>query len=334
MPSSTIQTFTDPDPYHAEIRGQHVEGVVTGRGDFQAQLTRIDFDRLLMQRADENLPRVLNWATASQRAAIIFFTHPPQSVLQVGGRAMGSGEIIVWDSGSPHHHRSASAISWATMSMTQQDLAFLGEAIAGRELTAPSFPHRIKPPVPLLSRLLNLHEAASHLAKTAPDILAKPEVARAMEQGLAEAMVACLSSGDPVHERSTFRHHARVMSRLEEMLCANSEWPLYMADLCTATGTSYRTLRDCCQEHLGMGPKRYLLLRRMHLAQRALRSGDAESTTVTEIATKYGFWELGRFSVAYRSLFGESPSLTLRRRPEDPQPIEISGSLREFAEFA
>ena len=66
-----------------------------------------------------------------------------------------------------------------------------------------------------------------------------------------------------------------------------------------------------------MSPKRYLWLRRMHLARRALRRADAEGTTVTEIASDYGFWEFGRFSVAYRSLFGESPSTTLRRTPDE-----------------
>ena len=40
---------------------------------------------------------------------------------------------------------------------------------------------------------------------------------------------------------------------------------------------------------------------------------DASMTTVTEIATAHGFWELGRFPVGYRALFGESPSEALRR---------------------
>jgi AraC-like DNA-binding protein len=60
-----------------------------------------------------------------------------------------------------------------------------------------------------------------------------------------------------------------------------------------------------------MSPKRYLLLRRMHLARRALRDGAPTATTVTEIATRYGFWQFGRFAGQYRSLYGELPSVTL-----------------------
>jgi AraC-like DNA-binding protein len=86
--------------------------------------------------------------------------------------------------------------------------------------------------------------------------------------------------------------------------------------MCKVIQVSDRTLRMCCQEHLGMGPKRYLLLRRMHLARRALREAGPDATSVTDIATRFGFWQLGRFAVEYQSLFGESPSGTLRRLPE------------------
>jgi transcriptional regulator GlxA family with amidase domain len=61
-----------------------------------------------------------------------------------------------------------------------------------------------------------------------------------------------------------------------------------------------------------MGPIRYLTLRRMHLVGRALRRADPSNSTVARIVTDHGFCELGRFSVVYRTLFGESPSETLR----------------------
>jgi AraC-like DNA-binding protein len=66
----------------------------------------------------------------------------------------------------------------------------------------------------------------------------------------------------------------------------------------------------------------------MHLVRWALRSAYAEKTTVTEIATDYGFWELGRFAVAYRSLFGEAPSAALRRPPKKflPGRSRVPGS--------
>jgi AraC-like DNA-binding protein len=61
-----------------------------------------------------------------------------------------------------------------------------------------------------------------------------------------------------------------------------------------------------------MSPMRYLWLRRMSLARRELRRAEAPAT-VTAIALSFGFSHLGRFSVEYRTLFGETPSQTLAR---------------------
>ena len=54
----------------------------------------------------------------------------------------------------------------------------------------------------------------------------------------------------------------------------------------------------------------------MHLARRALRENAPTATTVTEIATRFGFWQFGRFAGEYKSLFGELPSTTLARPRE------------------
>ena len=80
-----------------------------------------------------------------------------------------------------------------------------------------------------------------------------------------------------------------------------------------------------------MGPVRYLWLRRMQLARRALLLAGDGSATVTSIAMAHGFWELGRFSVAYRNLFGETPTAALRRAPDDVSRTGKSSALPVFA---
>ncbi len=123
-----------------------------------------------------------------------------------------------------------------------------------------------------------------------------------------QAMVACLAPSETFEDKSGKRHHEAIMRRLRAFVDANAGTPLYVPDICAAIGVAGSTLRVCCREFLGLSPLRYLWLRRMELARRALAVSDPAAISVTEIATTYGFWELGRFAVGYRQLFGESPS--------------------------
>jgi len=168
-------------------------------------------------------------------------------------------------------------------------------------------------------RLLRLHKSVGQLAHDNPDILRLPQVLRALENELVHIMVRCLADGAAVEPTAGSRRHETIIARFEEFLEENPNRPLYLTEICAAIGVAERTLRASCEEHLGMGPIRYLTLRRMHLVRRTLLGSDPSKTTVTQTVTDHGFWELGRFSVAYHLLFGESPSHTLRRpavRPE------------------
>jgi AraC-like DNA-binding protein len=166
-----------------------------------------------------------------------------------------------------------------------------------------------------MARLRRLHAEAGRLAEEAPAVLAHPEVARGLEQGLVQAMVACLSTPDVQENRSAQRQHDRIMRRFRAVMEDSVDRAIYLPDLCAAINVAERTLRTCCLESLGMGPMQYLRLRRMQLARRALRKADLTVTTVTDVAMRYGFWELGRFAVEYRRLFGKPPSATLRHPP-------------------
>jgi AraC-like DNA-binding protein len=315
MPSSAVRTFADPDVYFGGIRNLSIDGLVTERGKFRAEATLIDLHRLQTGRFDEDLPRIMRVTPSGSRSLILFQTDPSRPAMLANGIETSRDQIVMFGLGWPYYLRSSAGGGWGTISVVPEDLAAAGRAIIGHELMPPEHMLAIRPPIPSLSRLLQVHQATGDLAKTAPDILAKPDVARAIEEALVEAMVFCLAANHSEQVRNVDRHRARVMRRLEDTLTAKSGETLYMAELCAAVGATYWTLRDCCLEYLGMSPKRYLRMRRMNLARLALSSADPEKTTVTEIATNYGFWELGRFSVAYRSLFGEPPSAALRRPP-------------------
>ncbi len=69
------------------------------------------------------------------------------------------------------------------------------QAVTGREYAGSPLKHLVRPAPELMSRLLKIHEMVGQLAKTTPDILSLPEVARALEQELILVMIRCLTEG-------------------------------------------------------------------------------------------------------------------------------------------
>ena len=316
MPWSKVLNFTDPFPYQAAIRDADVELYPTTKGEFRAELTQINLHQLWMQRFHEKLPEVYASKIRPGRRVIGFLTAQRQPALQHCGMEVLPGDIIVNDF-DVIHQRCPADFRYGSMSLTLKDFDAACKAISGHEISGAALKHLVRPSPALISRLLKLHEMVGEIAKTTPDLLALPEVLRALEHELTHAMVMCLSEGVSLKMTEGGRRHDAIVARFEEYLEANPDQPLYLTEICAAIGVAERTLRVACEEHLGMGPIRYLCLRRMHLVRRALLRADPSAATVTRLATDHGFWELGRFAVAYRALFDESPSESLRRPPDD-----------------
>ncbi len=73
-----------------------------------------------------------------------------------------------------------------------------------------------------------------------------------------------------------------------------------------------RTVFHSFNKFLGVGPRRYLEIKRLHTLRARLRKSSYARETVSSIATELGFTDMGRLAMIYQRHFGEKPSETLR----------------------
>ena len=110
--------------------------------------------------------------------------------------------------------------------------------------------------------------------------------------------------------------HREIVARFEAVARANVGKLAQFADLCRAAGVSPRSLSRAFQTAADTTPYRFVQTLRLTAVRQALLAR-TEDETVTDVATRFGFHELGRFAALYRDAFGESPSETKRRNAPD-----------------
>ncbi len=316
MAENGTATFADPGLYQAGIgsvssSGADVHFIVSSGGDFKARLTWLNLHRLRLLRGSENLPSIAYFSLPPERVVVVFPTSAAPLIWS--GLELRFGDIVLHSRGERTHQWTPGEGRWGLISLPAEQLLACGLALTGSEMSAPPFCRVLRPPKAAASRLLRLHAKACRLAETRPELIANPEVVRSLEQEVLHALVNCLTFDNAENYTETRRLHVEIMVRFEDALAAHSDGRLSISELCAEIGVPERTLRMCCNEFLGKSPSRYFLLRRLNMVRSALQRADPATTSVAEIARRHQFVELGRFSAAYRNLFGEMPSSTLRR---------------------
>jgi transcriptional regulator GlxA family with amidase domain len=106
----------------------------------------------------------------------------------------------------------------------------------------------------------------------------------------------------------------RAARQAQEFIEQHYRGPVRLEDLCRVTGVGARSLQRCFREYFDLTITDYLKTARLDAAYRALALAHPSQESVSRIAALCGFDHLGRFSVAFRERFGESPSQTLAER--------------------
>lgn len=143
-------------------------------------------------------------------------------------------------------------------------------------------------------------------------LLKKGRALHLFEQLLIEAVRGLYqSSSESEFPPSKNCRPARLKKALE-VIHASLKNEISLEELTQAAGCSARTLQHLFAEHMGMGPMTYVKQIRLDRVRQDLLNASPETTTVSEIAARWGFFHASNFTANYSRLFGEKPSQTLR----------------------
>ena len=128
-----------------------------------------------------------------------------------------------------------------------------------------------------------------------------------------EIIVALLNASladTAVLDKSEPAQRSRAIAKAMTYINEDRGEAVTVRDLCSNTGVALRTLNRAFRERFGIGPKAYLVRRRLSSVRSELLHAPAD-TLVADVANHWSFWHMGQFAKDYKVMFGELPSETL-----------------------
>jgi AraC-like DNA-binding protein len=146
-----------------------------------------------------------------------------------------------------------------------------------------------------------------------PNLFADANEIEVMEKKIVKAIKYALvgQTGEGCHltegEKTALEVRSYLLNSLEETITIQSITEQFKI--------SDKTLETSFKSLFGITPKRFKYLLRLNHAHKDLQFADAQMTNVSDIASKWGFSNFGRFAKDYKALFGPLPSETLMVTP-------------------
>jgi len=169
---------------------------------------------------------------------------------------------------------------------------------------------------PVSPRMRDYWLATLRWAQTQTPLLSEPLVRAHVRRSLVAATLEAFPlAGDPRERRASALEQASLYRAATSWIDDHASLPVTIDDAARAVGTSPRGLRRAfmANGHLASTPEEYLRAARLSAAHGDLIAADPASTTVTEVALRWGFANVSAFTRAYRETYRVAPSQTLKR---------------------
>jgi len=302
--------FQEIDRYRSLVPEARLQFTQTGPGLLNGQAMAYRSSALTLLRLRMEAPAILCSETPAD-LVIFAFTLSDNGEVCFNGERFEPGALAFVDGAGGYTTRGRRRdvmLAAFDRQAFKRDLA----ALRGDELREHASPALMEAPS---STLTLVRRTALDLLSAAGSGLARAPALERRELDLRDALLDLALPLDT--GRGAGLSPRDIVAWANEVCVRKGSFSISVADLCRGVGVSRSTLHRAFWEVCGTAPSTYLSFRRMTEARRMLLGGQPERGAVKRAAIDSGHRELGRFSVEYRRIFGESPTATLNRESSD-----------------
>ena len=235
------------------------------------------------------------------------FSYIVRGEAQAAGQTVGTAMASVRAPGTMTDIPMSAELQLMNLKIEQADLLEARATLLGYESDDPiGFLDCMPAGSPAAVRLASLFQRLQNLPLCPAPFRALLE--RRWQEATLLELLLTLPQTSPLRPDRTAVQRAAV-DRAIDMIHADPGASITLGELARTAGVGVRALTRGFEQRLGISPMRYLQQCRLERARSDLLDGGA---SVTSVAYRWGFGNLGDFSLTYRERFGERPSETLR----------------------
>ncbi len=330
-PVIVMRPVEDTDALREPVHGADLDCTQMKPGALQGMLFLADLNGLNHSAGVFNNAVHFNGRMAPKEVSLVALLDQIGGA-NVWGQACMAGDVIVFPANTEVDACYQGPTSYAALLMTQDDICTA--SVPFENLSEPAIwvigaRHRI--PLQARGEMVRRLRGCVAVAQMMGSTLSARAVTLLREEMLETFLTALASAEARRVVQQPPVSSARIVSQVQCYLGERQDNFPHLLEVCRDLHLSRRTLHRAFNDVFGVGPKTFLKLKSLSAARAALLASGSTGCTVTQIALSHGFFELGRFSVMYRRMFGESPSQTVKRAPLGPmQPAAAHTTWRDI----
>jgi len=309
MPETIDETFTDSEAWGTAMSDWNLHFRQLDCGPLQASIERVMCPKLVVQRV--KLSRRFHQSGFAPSEVLTFGLPDQFDTIKWYGESAHEYSLMNFNRRSGFDAVSEAGFGADTLSIGsdafQQEAAALGLPISGGQVASSADQYLIQN-----GDLKKIRAVVLGLLRVTSQDQCSKHIVNELQNDLIHLLVRSVADPDALTIKSNYSQRHRAVERALDFIRTNSSTNS-LKEIYEYSGISYRTLNRAFKERFGVSPKQYIVAMKLVEVRKVLVTSGS-TVRITDVASDWGFWHLGRFASDYKRMFGELPSDTLRSR--------------------